>query len=107
MQFEFTEPNLNDLQLRVLYGPVFWKQRHLPRSLPPFFQYLNRPSPALLLAVFDLSQIQHLPLNHPSLRCPMVLDNAPIPMLLAIFQPTVSAQEHGPILYASQIRSRG
>src|SRR5206468_4569503 len=96
MQFQFIEPNLNDLQVRVLYRPVFRKQRHLPRALSALFQTLNRPAPALLLAVIDLSQIQHLPLDDPSFRAPMVLDNAPIPMLLAIFQPTVSAQEHAP-----------
>jgi hypothetical protein len=44
--------------------------------------------------IVDLAQIQHVPLHHAPAGDPLVLDNAPVAMLLAILPENFAAQEH-------------
>jgi hypothetical protein len=58
---------------------------------------LSRPEPRFelaLLRVVDLAQVQHVPLHHAPSGGPIVLDNAPVAMLLAILPANLAAQEH-------------
>ena len=54
----------------------------------------DHPTPRLALAVVDLAEIQHRPLNHLATGAPLALHDAPIAMLLAVLDPSVRAQEH-------------
>src|SRR6202011_5826179 len=73
---------------------VFRKQRQCPRPRGAILQNLDRPPPSQFLSVVDLTQIQHLPLQHAPAGDACVLDNAPIAMLLAILPADFATQEH-------------
>jgi hypothetical protein len=47
-----------------------------------------------VLAIVDLAQVQHLPLDHPAARATLALDNIPIAMFFAVFEASVESQEH-------------
>jgi hypothetical protein len=56
---------------------------------------IDHPAPGFALAVVDLAEIQHRPLHHLAAGAALALDDAPIAMLLAVFEASVGAQEHG------------
>src|SRR5258707_14034904 len=58
------------------------------------FEDLNRLAPRRFLAVVDLSEIQHLPLNHAAVVSAPVLYNGPCPMFLAVLATNLGAQKH-------------
>jgi hypothetical protein len=55
--------------------------------LGAFVEHLNRLAPHLLLRGIDLAQIQQVPLQHTSTGQAPILDDAPVPVHLAIFPP--------------------
>jgi hypothetical protein len=50
------------------------------------------PGPAL--AVIDLAEIQHLPLDYLATGAALALDDIPVAMLFAVFEASVESQEH-------------
>jgi len=50
--------------------------------------------PGRLLLVVNLSQIKDVALNNPVIGAALVLDDAPVTMLLAIFLSRATAQKH-------------
>jgi len=70
------------------------KQRQL--AVPPaaFIKGFDQLTPSLALAVIDLAEIQHLPLDHLATGATLVLDDIPVAMLFAIFEASVEPQEH-------------
>jgi hypothetical protein len=69
------------------------KQQQRLRLGSAFFKDLNRFAPSMLLRVIDLAQIKHMALDHAPAGHPLVLDNAEIAVLLAVFFPNRMAQE--------------
>src|SRR5208337_282402 len=53
------------------------------------------PTPGFLLAVVDLAQIEHLALHRLAAGAALALDNAPVPMLLAVLETPIRSQIHG------------
>jgi hypothetical protein len=70
------------------------KQRQLPLPLASFIEGFDQSSPSLALAVIDLAEIKHLPLDHFAAGATFVLDDVPVAMLLAVLEASVEAQEH-------------
>jgi hypothetical protein len=70
------------------------KQRQL--AVPPaaFIKGFDQLAPGLALAVIDLAEVQHLPLDHLATGAALVLDNIPVAMLFAIFEASIESQEH-------------
>jgi hypothetical protein len=56
---------------------------------------LDALQPRGALTVVDLTQIQHVPIDCAPRRHAPLLGNAPVPMLLAIFETPVALQVHG------------
>src|SRR5208283_6179417 len=54
-------------------------------------------TPGFLLAVVDLAEIEHLALHHLAAGAALALDNAPVPMLLAVLETPIRSQIHGEI----------
>ena len=63
-------------------GSIGKKRKRLP--LAGIIEHLNRSPPGTLLPIVDLPQVQHMPLQHPATGEPSVLDDAPVPVDLAI-----------------------
>jgi hypothetical protein len=95
-----TQPHLRQLQpydRGVRQHPVatiFRKQRQGSRSVGALFQDLNRLAPRQFLRGVDLAQIQHVPLQHASAAHALVLDKAPVAVLLAVLLANRGAQKH-------------
>src|SRR5208283_3088402 len=53
------------------------------------------PTPGFLLAVVDFAEIEHLALHHLAAGAALALDNAPVPMLLAVLETPIRSQIHG------------
>src|SRR5262249_20723772 len=59
----------------------------------------NRSTPAFALTVVNLSKIEHLALNDLTTPTTAILDDVPIAMLFAVFDPRVVPQKHyGPLI---------
>jgi hypothetical protein len=56
----------------------------------------DRTAPIVMLAVADLTQIQHLPLHHLATGTAPVLDDIPVVVLLAVLEAPIRSQKHGP-----------
>src|ERR1017187_2128810 len=75
---------------------IRWKQREPALLLVLFIKRLDRLHPAFTLAVVDLTQIQHVPIDGAITRDTLLLRNTPIAVFFAVFEPTVALQVHGP-----------
>jgi hypothetical protein len=53
--------------------------------LGAFIEHLDRLTPRPFLRGIDLAQIQHMPLRDPPIGQASILDDAPVPVHLAIF----------------------
>ena len=73
---------------------ILGKQRNLFGLPGAFIEDLNRLAPRRFLAVVDLSEIQHLPLNHAAVVSAPVLYNGPCPMFLAVLATNLETQKH-------------
>jgi hypothetical protein len=65
--------------------------------MPPI-HHINGLAPPGFLAVVDFTKIEDLPLADLAARQSLVLDDRPIPMLLAIFISLFRSQKHARIL---------
>src|ERR1017187_2828361 len=104
---ESLAPELIELKLRQLplyaHTPrvignltIRGKQREPALLLVLFIKRLDRLHPAFTLAVVDLTQIQHVPIDGAITRDTLLLRNTPIAVFFAVFEPTVALQVHGP-----------
>src|SRR5690606_23642006 len=75
-------------------GPLFRKEGDLIGARFSIFENFDAFPPPGLLAIVDLPEIKNLPLNDPPAANPLVLDDVPIVVLLAIFEPAIALQEH-------------
>jgi hypothetical protein len=70
------------------------KQRQLAVPTAAFIKGFDQPAPRLELAVIDLAEIQHLPLDHLATGAALVLDDIPVAMFFAVFEASIVLQEH-------------
>src|SRR2546426_8834340 len=98
LQTHLTYTHVNHIAFRGLNRAIFRKQRDRAR-LFPVLQNIYRTPPSFSLAVVDLTQIQNMPLHHTSTRNAMVLDDAPVAVLFAVFDTRLHAHEHAAIVY--------
>jgi hypothetical protein len=73
--------------------PIFGKQGCGRVHLPLGVKDLNLLNPSQALAIIDLAQIEHLPLDNAAAGAALVLRQAPITMLLAIFEPLMALEK--------------
>jgi hypothetical protein len=74
--------------------PVIREQTHCRVTLFLLVEHLQCLAPRGLLLVINLAQIEHGPLHRPAVGHSPVLDDAEVPMILAVFLPVSAAQEH-------------
>ena len=67
---------------------------------------LDRPAPGEFLRGIDLAEIEHRPLDDPAVAQPLVLDNAPVAVLLAVLPANCRAQKHDGAIQYIEDRSR-
>jgi len=84
---------------------VFWKQTQCGRAPLLFIEHLQRFTPGCLLAVVDLSQIQHPPLYHLAGLQPPTFFDAVVAMFFTVLLPSVTSQEHAPVQNARLLSS--
>jgi hypothetical protein len=95
MQFHRVEPHLHAMTFGAGWNlAISRKQRQL--AVPPaaFIKGADQLAPSLALAVIDLAEIEHLPLNHLAAGATLILDNIPGTMLFAVFEASVEPKEH-------------
>jgi hypothetical protein len=95
VQFHRVELHLNAVTISTgRHLAIGRKQRKL--AVPPaaFVEGFDQLASSLALAVIDLTEIQHLPLNHLAASAALVLDDIPVAMLFAVFEASVESQEH-------------
>ena len=63
------------------------------------FQDLDRAPPGFPLAVVDLAKIEHMFLRHAAATEAVILNDAPIAVLFAVFDALGHSQEHAAIVY--------
>jgi hypothetical protein len=71
------------------------------------FEYLDRFTPRLLLSVIDLSAIKHLALYNAIALATAILNNAPVAVLLTVFETSRGAQKHAGSATKTTKTSRG
>jgi hypothetical protein len=84
-QLKLIEPDLHHLAGKLWGRAVFGKQGDLRRSRPIFVEYLDATAPRSTLRVVDLSQIQHLTLDHPTIGDASVLHHTPVLIVSKVF----------------------
>jgi hypothetical protein len=75
--------------------PIGRKQGQGLRGLPLLIKGFNDPAPGGLLAVVNLAQVEHRPLDHAPLGAAPAFDDAPVAVLLTVFKAPVAFQVHG------------
>jgi hypothetical protein len=95
MQAHRIKPNLYCMSLGVngnwLIG---WEQGQLRMPLGFLVKSLDHTAPRHALAVVDLTQIENLPLNDLAASAASALNDAPVTVLLAVFEASIPAQIH-------------
>jgi hypothetical protein len=89
------QPDRNHVTVENRRGTVLGEQRDL-FGFSVLVEHFDHPAPGGPLAVVDLAEIEHLPLNHAPARNAPVLDHRPGPMLFAILAANLVAQKHAP-----------
>jgi hypothetical protein len=74
------------------------KKCQLGRLIMSAIDHINGPAPPGFLAVIDFTKIEHLPLTNLAVRQSLILDDGPVPMLLAVFISFFRSQKHARIL---------
>jgi hypothetical protein len=70
--------------------------------LAAFVKGIDHPAPSLALAVVDLAEIKHRPLDHSTTGAALTLDNAPVTVLLAVLPSPSESQIHERRFYSDQ-----
>ena len=95
VQLHRIKPHLHAIAVSVDRNrAIGGKQRQL--AMPPavFIKRFDQIAPRLALAIIDLAEIQHLPLNYLAAGAALVLDDIPVAMLFAVFDASIEPQEH-------------
>nr|WP_202332159.1 hypothetical protein [Mesorhizobium sp. L-8-3] len=77
------------------HGPIGRKQGQLPGMLGILVKGFDRSTSSLVLAIVDLAEIKHLTLHDLAADAALAFDNAPIMVLLAVFEAPIRSQIHG------------
>src|SRR5262249_58488854 len=70
------------------------EQRQLAVPLAAFIKGFDQVVPSRELAVVDLAEIQHLPLDDLAAGAALALDDIPVAMFFAVFEASVGSQKH-------------
>src|SRR6202035_3215861 len=98
-----------------LHGRTVWRHRgtailgkqcQRPWTSGVLVENLDGFAPGRRLRRTDLTQIQNMPLHHPTALEASVLDDAPIGVRLAILPSSGLPQEHDPVSLAKRISPR-
>ena len=85
-QLQLVELDLHHVAIQRRCHPILGEQRELLRLLPAFVKHLDGLAPRRFLTVIDLTQIKHMPLDHPAPCGAAAFHNAPVAMLFAILE---------------------
>src|ERR1019366_8522946 len=88
------QPDRHHVAIENRRKTILGKQRDLFGLPGAFIEDLDRLAPRRSLAVVDLSEIKHLPLNHAAVMNAPVFDNRPCAMFLAVLAANLGAQKH-------------
>src|SRR5882724_518531 len=95
VQFHCVEPHLHAVTIGTGRNfAIGRKQSQLAMPPAPFIKAFDQLAPGLALAVIDLAEIKHLPLDHLASGAALALDDIPVAMLFAVFEASVESQEH-------------
>jgi hypothetical protein len=75
--------------------PVGREQGEAELAVAALLDGLDAAQPAGLLAVVDLPEVQEVSIDYPAVGAPVLLSDAPVPMLLAVFDAGMALQVHG------------
>jgi len=93
-KLKLAELDLHDLVFKIRRWTVFGKQRDRLGARSAMFEHLDRFTPRLMLIVIDLTEIKYLALYNAIALAAAILNEAPIAVLLTIFETSRSSQKH-------------
>jgi hypothetical protein len=93
-KLKFAELDLHDLVFKIRYWTVFGKQRNRLGTGAAPFEHLDRFTPRLVLRVIDLPEIKYLALYNAITLATAILNDAPVAVLLTVFETSRGAQKH-------------
>jgi hypothetical protein len=92
VQFHRVEPHLHAMTIGAGRNlAIGGKQRKLAVPLAPFIEGIDCLALGFALAVIDLAEIKHLPLDNLAAGAALVLDDIPVAMLFAVFEASVES----------------
>jgi len=95
MQLHLFEPHLHpEPSGEVGSLPIGRKQCQSHGPFAILIENFDRSTPAFALGVIDLAKVKDLPLHKLSTPATTILDDVPITMLFAVFDPRVALQKH-------------
>ena len=95
MKFQSVQSDLNHFTVQLRWPSVGRKQGDLSHEAVALLDHLDRFDPGGALGVVDFAKAENLPLDHFVVHCPVILNDTPIAMLFAVFEPGFVSKEHG------------
>jgi len=85
-----------DADVRRMRGdrPVGGEQGQAELPLAAHLEGLDAAQPRRVLAVVDLPEVQEVPIDHAPVGAPLLFRDAPVPMLLAVFESGMTLEVH-------------
>jgi len=97
-QLQLIQANADDLVVIDFRSSLLRKQRNRSGPLRAVLKDLDRLAPGGLLGGIDFAQIKHMAPHHPASAIdPAVFDQAPVMVLLAVFEPNRVFEKHAGI----------
>jgi hypothetical protein len=94
VQLQPAQPDLHHIAIQRGCCAIFRKQRHLRWCPLVLVEHLDRLAPRRLLRIVDLPEVEHLVLHYTPVGDAAVLNDTPVPVLLAVFEAVFRAQKH-------------
>ena len=83
-KLQILQPNLNNILVVDLNATILGKQRQGPRCSGPILEDFDGLAPGSALGIIDLTEVEHLTLDHTPAGHPTVLNHIPVAVLLAV-----------------------
>jgi hypothetical protein len=94
-KFQVVQSDLNDLTIQLRWSSVGREKGHLLHGAVRILDHFDRFDPGGALGIVDFAKVENLPLNHFGVQGSMILNDTPVPMFFAVFDPNFVSKEHG------------
>jgi hypothetical protein len=94
MKFQSVQSDLNHFTVQLRWHSIGGEQGHLSHGPVAILDHLDCFDPGGALGVVDFAKVENLPLDHFGVHRPVILNDTPIAVLFAVFEPCFVSEEH-------------